>query len=152
MPTIRRQKLIWLVVRRLVRGEDPRLPPPPLNWAPLLPHLLPPPACVFLRGHTSQGPVRDWVQKTRPLPVAHDFTKVGYTCCASRECFSSQNSVYRAEMVLQRIFRAVIMGPPGSGKGTVSARITKTFGLSHISSGDILRSNISNKSGKIAMT
>ncbi|KAK5878774.1 hypothetical protein CesoFtcFv8_024152 [Champsocephalus esox] len=49
-------------------------------------------------------------------------------------------------MVLQRIFRAVIMGPPGSGKGTVSARITKTFGLSHISSGDILRSNISNKS------
>ncbi|XP_054468209.1 GTP:AMP phosphotransferase AK3, mitochondrial [Anoplopoma fimbria] len=45
-------------------------------------------------------------------------------------------------MVLQRIFRAVIMGPPGSGKGTVSARITKTFGLKHISSGDILRANI----------
>lgn len=45
-------------------------------------------------------------------------------------------------MVLQRIFRAVIMGPPGSGKGTVSARITKTFGLKHISSGDILRANV----------
>ncbi|XP_026196116.1 GTP:AMP phosphotransferase AK3, mitochondrial [Anabas testudineus] len=48
-------------------------------------------------------------------------------------------------MVLQRIFRAVIMGPPGSGKGTVSGRITKTFGLKHISSGDILRSNIDAK-------
>ncbi|XP_078127990.1 GTP:AMP phosphotransferase AK3, mitochondrial [Sander vitreus] len=48
-------------------------------------------------------------------------------------------------MVLQRIFRAVIMGPPGSGKGTVSARITKTFGLKHISSGDILRANINAK-------
>lgn len=34
------------------------------------------------------------------------------------------------------------MGPPGSGKGTVSGRITKTFGLKHISSGDILRANI----------
>lgn len=37
------------------------------------------------------------------------------------------------------------MGPPGSGKGTVSGRITKTFGLKHISSGDILRTNINNK-------
>lgn len=51
-------------------------------------------------------------------------------------------------MVLQKIFRAVIMGPPGSGKGTVSARITKTFGLNHISSGDILRANINAKTGK----
>ncbi|XP_029920787.1 GTP:AMP phosphotransferase AK3, mitochondrial [Myripristis murdjan] len=48
-------------------------------------------------------------------------------------------------MVLQTIFRAVIMGPPGSGKGTVSARITKTFGLKHISSGDLLRANIKAK-------
>ncbi|XP_028318674.1 GTP:AMP phosphotransferase AK3, mitochondrial [Gouania willdenowi] len=45
-------------------------------------------------------------------------------------------------MVLQRVIRAVIMGAPGSGKGTVSARITKTFVLQHLSSGDILRANI----------
>ncbi|XP_020340401.1 GTP:AMP phosphotransferase AK3, mitochondrial-like [Oncorhynchus kisutch] len=45
-------------------------------------------------------------------------------------------------MVQQRIFRAVIMGPPGSGKGTVSGRIVKRFGLSHLSSGDLLRANI----------
>lgn len=37
------------------------------------------------------------------------------------------------------------MGPPGSGKGTVSSRITKTFGLKHLSSGDLLRSNIKSK-------
>ncbi|XP_077594310.1 GTP:AMP phosphotransferase AK3, mitochondrial [Stigmatopora nigra] len=48
-------------------------------------------------------------------------------------------------MGLPRIFRAVIMGPPGSGKGTVSGRISKSFGLKHISSGDILRSNINAK-------
>lgn len=48
-------------------------------------------------------------------------------------------------MVLQRIFRAVIMGPPGSGKGTVSDRITKIFGLKHLSSGDLLRTNIEAK-------
>ncbi|XP_059906204.1 GTP:AMP phosphotransferase AK3, mitochondrial [Gadus macrocephalus] len=48
-------------------------------------------------------------------------------------------------MVLQRIFRAVVMGPPGSGKGTVSSRITKTFGLKHLSSGDLLRANIESK-------
>ncbi|AWP15118.1 putative GTP:AMP phosphotransferase AK3 mitochondrial isoform 2 [Scophthalmus maximus] len=48
-------------------------------------------------------------------------------------------------MILQRIFRAVIMGPPGSGKGTVSARITKSYELQHLSSGDILRGNINAK-------
>ncbi|KAL2100526.1 hypothetical protein ACEWY4_004920 [Coilia grayii] len=48
-------------------------------------------------------------------------------------------------MVLRAVFRAVIMGPPGSGKGTVSDRITKTFGLKHLSSGDILRANIEAK-------
>ncbi|XP_022053688.2 GTP:AMP phosphotransferase AK3, mitochondrial [Acanthochromis polyacanthus] len=48
-------------------------------------------------------------------------------------------------MVLQRVVRAVIMGPPGSGKGTVSARVIKSFGLKHLSSGDILRANINAK-------
>lgn len=55
-------------------------------------------------------------------------------------------------MALRKIFRAVIMGPPGSGKGTVSARITKSFGLNHLSSGDILRANINAKTGKIAVS
>lgn len=54
-------------------------------------------------------------------------------------------------MVLRTVFRAVIMGPPGSGKGTVSDRITKSFGLKHLSSGDILRANIEAKTGKITV-
>ena len=38
--------------------------------------------------------------------------------------------------------RALIMGPPGSGKGTVSERIVNTFSVTHLSSGDVLRSQI----------
>src|SRR5205823_13041667 len=34
---------------------------------------------------------------------------------------------------------ALIVGPPGSGKGTQAARIGQEFGLTHLSSGDILR-------------
>lgn len=41
-----------------------------------------------------------------------------------------------------RLLRAVIMGAPGSGKGTVSSRITKHFELKHLSSGDLLRQNM----------
>ncbi|XP_029473718.1 adenylate kinase 4, mitochondrial [Rhinatrema bivittatum] len=41
-----------------------------------------------------------------------------------------------------KLLRAVILGPPGSGKGTVCERIAKTFGLKHLSSGDFLRKNI----------
>ncbi|GAB6029014.1 hypothetical protein CHUAL_004802 [Chamberlinius hualienensis] len=44
-----------------------------------------------------------------------------------------------------RLIKSVIMGAPGSGKGTISARIVRDFGLKHLSSGDALRSQIMNK-------
>lgn len=39
----------------------------------------------------------------------------------------------------------ILMGPPGSGKGTQASRIAKEKGIAHISTGDILRENIRNK-------
>ena len=36
----------------------------------------------------------------------------------------------------------VIMGPAGSGKGTVSSAIVEKFGVTHISTGDMFRDNI----------
>ncbi|XP_044512975.1 GTP:AMP phosphotransferase AK3, mitochondrial isoform X2 [Gracilinanus agilis] len=45
------------------------------------------------------------------------------------------------------LLRAVIMGPPGSGKGTVSSRIIKHFNLKHLSSGDLLRDNMNKGTG-----
>ena len=48
----------------------------------------------------------------------------------------------------------VIFGAPGSGKGTQSERIIKEYGLFHISTGDVLRSQIAQGTelGKIAET
>lgn len=42
------------------------------------------------------------------------------------------------------VFRAVILGAPASGKGTVSTRIVQQFDVAHISSGDKLRLHVSN--------
>ncbi|KAK6178620.1 hypothetical protein SNE40_011152 [Patella caerulea] len=44
--------------------------------------------------------------------------------------------------MISKIFRTIIIGPPGSGKGTISSRIVKDFGMKHLSSGDILRKQI----------
>ncbi len=46
----------------------------------------------------------------------------------------------------------VLLGPPGAGKGTQAQAISQTLGLPHISSGDIFRENLKNKTdlGKLA--
>lgn len=49
--------------------------------------------------------------------------------------------IHLSNMSLKPV-RALIMGPPGSGKGTVSERIVNTFKVTHLSSGDVLRSQI----------
>lgn len=36
----------------------------------------------------------------------------------------------------------ILLGPPGSGKGTQAVRITKELGIPHISTGDLFRENI----------
>ncbi|AWB89978.1 adenylate kinase [Homoserinimonas hongtaonis] len=41
--------------------------------------------------------------------------------------------------------RLLIVGPPGAGKGTQSARLTSAFGIPAISTGDIFRYNIANE-------
>lgn len=41
--------------------------------------------------------------------------------------------------------RLLIVGPPGAGKGTQSARLTSSFGIPAISTGDIFRYNIANE-------
>lgn len=50
--------------------------------------------------------------------------------------------------------RIVLLGPPGSGKGTQAVRIAGRYGVPHISTGDILRTNVARGTdlGKTAKT
>lgn len=42
------------------------------------------------------------------------------------------------------MFNIILFGPPGSGKGTQSEKLISAFGLKHLSTGDLLRSEIAN--------
>jgi adenylate kinase len=48
--------------------------------------------------------------------------------------------------------RIVLLGPPGAGKGTQARRLSETYGLAHIASGDIFLRNIREETelGKLA--
>ncbi|MBK7885040.1 MAG: adenylate kinase [Chitinophagaceae bacterium] len=43
------------------------------------------------------------------------------------------------------MFNLILFGPPGSGKGTQSEKIIAKYGLKHLSTGDLLRTEISNQ-------
>jgi len=43
------------------------------------------------------------------------------------------------------MFNLILFGPPGSGKGTQSEKLISKYGLKHLSTGDLLRSEISRK-------
>ena len=43
------------------------------------------------------------------------------------------------------MFNFILFGPPGSGKGTQSERLRAKYGLEHLSTGDLLRTQIEHK-------
>ena len=43
------------------------------------------------------------------------------------------------------MFNLILFGPPGSGKGTQSEMLIAKYGFKHLSTGDLLRSEIANK-------
>lgn len=50
--------------------------------------------------------------------------------------FIKQNEVY---------MRAILLGPPGAGKGTLAEQLVKKYPIAHVSTGDLFRYNIKNQ-------
>lgn len=57
--------------------------------------------------------------------------------------FFNNPYIYGIEMGSRPKQIVILLGPPGSGKGTQAERISQTLGIPHISTGDLFRENIS---------
>lgn len=51
-------------------------------------------------------------------------------------------SLLQSKILIRLMFNLILFGPPGSGKGTQSEKIIEKFHLVHLSTGDLLRSQI----------
>src|ERR1700729_2450197 len=51
-------------------------------------------------------------------------------------------STHKGKEHIRIMFNLILFGPPGSGKGTQSERLISRYGLKHLSTGDLLRSEI----------
>eukprot|EP00794_Sanderia_malayensis_P008275 gene8275-9159_t len=68
-----------------------------------------------------------------------DTAGIGYVVSQSH----NDNANLDIQTQLDNVFLRDWNSPPGSGKGTIASRIVRDFGLLHLSSGDLLRSQIS---------
>jgi adenylate kinase len=60
--------------------------------------------------------------------------------------FFGQGILYLSfTQVSEYMFNLILFGPPGSGKGTQSDRLVEKYGLIHLSTGNLLREEIANK-------
>jgi len=74
------------------------------------------------------------------LSVIHNSRGLGL---ASKQFFGSlQLSLGISQAARGKKTCALIIGAPGSGKGTISNWIVRDFGLTHVSSGDLLRAHM----------
>ena len=60
--------------------------------------------------------------------------------------FFEQGTLYLSfTQVSKYMFNLILFGPPGSGKGTQSDKLVEKYGLVHLSTGNLLREEIANK-------
>jgi adenylate kinase len=91
--------------------------------------------------------LREYDEKTAPVAKYYKerglYNSVNGIGSIESICKKIDNVIQ--ETLKNRLFNVVLLGMPGSGKGTQSKRLAEEFGLKYISTGKLLREEIANK-------
>ena len=74
--------------------------------------------------------------------VSGEITRIAADALRPHRSAAEAKKAPNHKSMAAKAFKALILGPPGGGKGTLSKRLVRDFGFCHFSAGDALRAEI----------
>jgi adenylate kinase len=109
---------------------------------------------IIIDGQSSIEQVNQILTSTLEALIRRDALRATRQATAEIQALKEISRALSSEQVTQQSLDIVMLGAPGTGKGTQSQQLCRQLNLTHIATGDLFRENLKNQTelGKLAKT